>query len=438
MADTPEILSKSREYFRNFLAEHKQEIFNAVREYRTSPGSGYSPFYKSTEIIQHLRDIESNLDDNFRNLNIPGDFSSPKRLAETWKAFDEYLAKQDTLIKEVQDKIVETKKAENGDEFEHLLQSGMIFPVPFTGIASIHCQVKDVLEFILEMNEVKIFLEEKKPSEIKNVLKENHNAFDLAIITALNETEYEALLNLPVTIEQFNLEDDPTDYRKFRIGNTSVLIATDDTMGMAAATSLTTKLIAKFKPKYIIMSGIAGGVKDKEKNYGDILVARWSFNYESGKYKYNIEKQQSVFEPNPEHVEMANSFLSKINRLKLNRPLLNEIAQGFLVDEKNIKPNANLKVFIGPVASGSAVIADSKRIDKIRAGNRKLIGIDMETFGVMYAAKSFSNTQFTKAISIKSISDFADQRKSDKYRRYAAYTSAMFIYNFILTELQNP
>lgn len=123
--------------------------------------------------------------------------------------------------------------------------------------------------------------------------------------------------------------------------------------------------------------------------------------------------------------------------MKLNRSLLNQIAQGFIEDKKNIKPNANLKVFIGPVASGSAVIADSKRIDKIRAGNRKLIGIDMETFGFMYAAKSYSNTQSTKTISIKSISDFADQRKSDKYRRYAAYTSALFIYNLILTELQN-
>lgn len=259
MADTPDILPGSRKYFRDFLAEHKKDIFDAVREYRTSSGSGYSPFYKSREIIQHLRDIHGNLDDNFRNLNIPGDFPSPKRLVETWKAFHEFLVKKDSLIKEVGDEIIKTKKAEYGDGFEHLFESGMILPLPFIGIASIHRQVKDLLEYILEMDEVKIFLDKQNVVKVMPTLEDENIIFDIAIITALNETEYEALLNLQIAIEPFNVNDDPTDYRKCKIGNTSVLLATDDTMGMAAATSLTTKLIAKFSPKYIIMAGIAGG-----------------------------------------------------------------------------------------------------------------------------------------------------------------------------------
>lgn len=185
------------------------------------------------------------------------------------------------------------------------------------------------------------------------------------------------------------------------------------------------------------MAGIAGGVKDKDKSYGDILVARWSFNYDSGKYKYNLKKKQSIFEPNPEQIELSANLVTKVNHLKTNQELLKEIHDTFPVDRNNKQPNANLKVFVGPVASGSAVIADEKKIDTIRAGNRKLIGLDMETYGVMYSAKSFSDEQLTKAISIKSISDFADQRKSDKYRSYAAYTSSNFIYQLILNELQN-
>jgi nucleoside phosphorylase len=208
-------------------------------------------------------------------------------------------------------------------------------------------------------------------------------------------------------------------------------------MGMAAAASLTMKIIAKYSPKYIIMAGIAGGVKDGIKNYGDVLVARWSFNYESGKYKYNMEKNQSIFEPDPKQIEFSSEFIAKINRLKSNNIILTKIKKEFIETVDNKKPNAEIKVLPGPVASGSAVIADKRKVENVRAGNRKLIGIDMETFGVMYAAKNFSLELQTKAISIKSISDFADQRKNDKYRNYAAYTSVQFIYYLILEELQN-
>jgi nucleoside phosphorylase len=41
----------------------------------------------------------------------------------------------------------------------------------------------------------------------------------------------------------------------------------------------------------------------------------------------------------------------------------------------------------------------------------------------------------TKAISIKSVSDYGDGTKNDKFQKYAAYTSANFIYHFIMTEL---
>ncbi len=54
----------------------------------------------------------------------------------------------------------------------------------------------------------------------------------------------------------------------------------------------------------------------------------------------------------------------------------------------------------------------------------------METFGVYYATSHSSEPQ-TKAISIKSMSDYGDGKKNDKYQKYAAYTSAQFVYQFI-------
>lgn len=432
MEDTTSLLKQSRQYFRSFLKANGKEIAEDAREYRISQRSGYGPFYKSDLITRALYNIDANIVENFKNLDIPKDFPSPKRLAETWKAFYQYILEQEDLISEVGEKIELEAKKKYGEEFKHLKSHGMIFPEPFKATALRVRQFKDVLEHILSMEEVQVYLADDTKTASSN---QKQDQFDVIIITALYDTEFEALLSLPVKPEKFVELHDKTDYWKCVIGNVSVLLATDDTMGIAAASSLTTKLIIKFSPKYIIMAGIAAGVKDTTKNYGDIMICRWAFNYESGKYKFSKEKAVSVFEPNPEQVEIDAGLISKLNNLKSQKNILSEIQDAFNEDERNKKPGSELNVWVAPIASGSAVVADSKKIEDIRAGNRKLIGIDMETFGVMYATKKIPEFN-TKAVCVKSISDFADHRKNDKFRKYAAHTSAQFVYQLIKNELQ--
>jgi nucleoside phosphorylase len=49
----------------------------------------------------------------------------------------------------------------------------------------------------------------------------------------------------------------------------------------------------------------------------------------------------------------------------------------------------------------------------------------MESYSVFYAAQNSTDPK-PKAIVIKSICDFADSEKSDKYQKFAAYTSSQF------------
>ncbi|MCR5208562.1 MAG: hypothetical protein K6C14_08820, partial [Eubacterium sp.] len=53
------------------------------------------------------------------------------------------------------------------------------------------------------------------------------------------------------------------------------------------------------------------------------------------------------------------------------------------------------------------------------------VGLDMESYSVFYTAK-FSQSPRPVAIVIKSICDFADDEKSDRYQKFAAYTSSQF------------
>ncbi|WP_445219608.1 hypothetical protein ACKWRH_05310 [Bradyrhizobium sp. Pa8] len=70
------------------------------------------------------------------------------------------------------------------------------------------------------------------------------------------------------------------------------------------------------------------------------------------------------------------------------------------------------------------MLADEKIIESLKSQqNRKLLGIDMESYGVMAAGSEVSAPR-PEALIIKGVSDFADSAKNDAYRHYAAYASA--------------
>jgi nucleoside phosphorylase len=104
---------------------------------------------------------------------------------------------------------------------------------------------------------------------------------------------------------------------------------------------------------------------------------------------------------------------------------MSKIKHGFQGD----KPGTELNIHIGPVDSGAAVVADNTLISKIKQDNGKLIGIEMESYAVYFAAMHCIGTA-PKVISIKSIVDFADEFKGDTYRKFAAYTSVQCLYEF--------
>ena len=49
------------------------------------------------------------------------------------------------------------------------------------------------------------------------------------------------------------------------------------------------------------------------------------------------------------------------------------------------RPNVTAPVLIGPVATGSAVVADPSKLAHISQQHRKLSAIDMETFALYYS-----------------------------------------------------
>lgn len=261
---------------------------------------------------------------------------------------------------------------------------------------------------------------------------------DVAFITAV-PIETQALAEIEdIEWKERKFKGDATLYFEATIEISKrrmrLIRAQQSEMGMAAASNLTSKIIRYFQPKYIIMIGIAAGIGDG--NYGDIIVPSIIWNYSSGKYiekKEGDEKIGIEFIPDAFSVE---ADVDSVELLKLGdyQSVLDAIQEKFQHDNY-IKYDSKLDIIVGPFACGSAVVANKRIVDEIiKVHSRKTIGLDMESYGMVYAAKHCNGIK-PRTLCFKSISDFADREKDDKYQLYAAYTSANFAMHFVRNHL---
>ena len=110
------------------------------------------------------------------------------------------------------------------------------------------------------------------------------------------------------------------------------------------------------------------------------------------------------------------------------RPVALRLDSDILQIIENLKtdPENEFHLHIGPMACGNSVVANRDIVNKqIHSLFPKTAGLDMESYSVFYAA-TYSSDPKPKAIVIKSICDYADAEKSDKYQKFAAYTSSRF------------
>ena len=258
----------------------------------------------------------------------------------------------------------------------------------------------------------------------------NGYEYDLAVLTALRAPELRSVLDLPADWSEVNQPNDATLYFRgsFRDNNQkvlSVVAASAPQMGASAAAVLALKLIWWFRPRVIAMIGIAAGAKNGPAKLGDILIADQSWDYGSGKHVRIGQKAE--FRPDPQMIPLKVELRERILNFNAKVSLLHEIADGW----RGPKPQGTLEVHVGPLSSGSGVVQAEAIVENVKSHNRKLVGIDMETYGVYYAAENAPQPRPTP-VSIKGVSDFADGQKSDEYQDYATYVSARYLYRFAL------
>lgn len=183
------------------------------------------------------------------------------------------------------------------------------------------------------------------------------------------------------------------------------------------------KMISAFRPRYLAMTGILAGMPG-ECELGDIIVADPSWDYGSGKWR--LEDGVPIFEPAPYQISLNSFVRGKLALMSHDSSLVDDIRRTW----RGQKPPTPLSMRVGPVASGAAVLAIPQVWDIVKRQHRKLLGIEMETYGVLAAAEASPLPQ-PKAFSMKSVCDFAGPDKNDAFQAYAAFTSAQALRVFV-------
>ena len=277
-------------------------------------------------------------------------------------------------------------------------------------------------------------LRELSGLNLKTEIDSDSFDFDIGIICALDQPELSAV------IEAFGGQPNWEDignprythlYHATKLTTESgkqlkVIATTSTSMGLTAASIATTQLVLQFKPRIVIMVGIAAGTKDGGKQFGDVLVADPSIDYNSGK----VVRQDGIraFLPDPYPIGLNARLRSVLLKHRGQNSIFEEIRAGW----KGKPPFGVNRLHVGPLGAADQVIDDADRILEIQQNWRKLIGVEMETYGVYRACHEAPDPK-PRFVSFKSVCDFAAE-KSDSWQEYAAYVAASFSVRFLRKE----
>lgn len=239
--------------------------------------------------------------------------------------------------------------------------------------------------------------------------------YDICVLNALRVPELEAVYDSwPVELGDEQLLGRNVIYRIGTVNlggsNKRIVCAHLSQMGPVASTHASTLLLNMFRPRIMLMTGICGGFSDQVK-VGDVLVADVSWDWQAGKWSDE------------------GTLATALDQRKGAAELM-AVAQGLAhipkmihAEYSGVRPVAEPQLVIGPMVTGSSVVA-SLDIQKVfRKQHRKMMGVDMECYGLYYAVENHAGAP-VRAFCVKAVSDLADRAKEDDFQRYCSHLSA--------------
>jgi len=254
----------------------------------------------------------------------------------------------------------------------------------------------------------------------KTVSKTKPQRVDFLIVTALPEERDAVLRRLPGFERETPRKDDVHVYFRADLptqdgaGSYRVVVLPLLGIGRVNAATATAEAIKRWRPRHVILVGIAGGVAARSVSLGDLLISEQVVDYELQKLtESGIEVRWSVH---------------KASR-RLYAAALNLLGDEWTKDIKEKRPDEGApRIHIGPIASGDKIVAVERVLAEYRNVWPTLVGVEMEAAGV--ASACFSAARQPEFFMVRGVSDLADEDKNmpevDAYRAHACDVAASY------------
>lgn len=252
---------------------------------------------------------------------------------------------------------------------------------------------------------------------------------DFCILTALRTPEFEALSQVGFIF------DDPIQVDTATYAHHGTLESGKRTLQLVAACCLrmgsvesallTAKMIERFRPRVVALSGVCAGFEEKVQ-YGDVIVANPCWDYTSGKISAKGDGTKTVTH-SPDYIDIDSEIVARLDVLRQDSHFFQQVHSKWAGEKMRAPPSLH----IAPSATGPAVVADATVLETIRREqHRATIGLEMEAYGVYSAARMASRPR-PVVFSAKAVCDYGTMFKDDKYQKYASFTSASVVFEFI-------
>lgn len=212
-------------------------------------------------------------------------------------------------------------------------------------------------------------------------------------------------------------------------GPMTCIVASFAGAGNVNASAITTILLSEFKPKKVMMMGIAAGLRDKMV-LGEVIISDHVIYYESaaalegGKLAHRPE----MLRPHMSTQQNLNTYLAT-SSLSVR---LGERAKtmGLEIPANSQAGNVatGITVSLATVASGELLIRDPDLQKSFRSLHDKAYVAEMEAYGVFDACEK----QKIPALIVRGISDFGDSTKDDVFHTVASVAAAIITIDYLI------
>jgi nucleoside phosphorylase len=262
---------------------------------------------------------------------------------------------------------------------------------------------------------------------------------DVLVLTAL-------AVELNAARVAFNI-DDQTPTSKTSIGHNhwraqiaassgrlvTCTVATFGAAGNMDAAAATASLLAEFRPKMVVMIGIAAGMRGKCA-LGDVVISDRVVAYEGAALM-----EGGVSQPRPEVFRPAFKVQQDITTYLAARSSvtarLNQAwqAHGIHLPQTSEAGEVSKDVMPKPatVASGEKLVREPDKFRQLRDIHGKVEVAEMEAAGIFTACTQYQ----TPALVIRGISDFGDSTKDNQFHELAAKAAAIVAADFVAAGL---